>query len=278
MQLAVGAASGLVNALLHTKGKLVKEGPGKGGSKGALGALGAAAASMSPIPIPGLGAKDADNEVSFMFNPTEYKVSRSVQLHNEANAATEAGNSEFLGTQPLSLSMQLFFDDFASANGDVTEKINKLFSWQQAIITDGVVGSPPLVKFDWGKNGILKNFRGVLTSVSASYTVFNKSGTPIQATVDITLEEAKPPAPVSDSEAPGGGGLPGINPTSRALDARRIHVVVQGDTLASIANGEYGDPNYWRALAEANGIDDPIRVRPGANLLIPSAAEAARLR
>lgn len=276
MQLAVGAASGLVNALLHTKGKLIKEGPGKGGSSGALGALGAAAASMSPIPIPGLGAKDADNEVSFMFNPTEYKLSRSVELHNEANAATEAGSPEFLGTKPLTLSMQLFFDDFASANGDVTEKINKLFSWQQAVIVNGVVGSPPLVQFKWGKNGMLTNFRGVLTSVNASYTVFNKSGTPIQATVDITLEEAKPPKPVSDAKA--AGGIPGVNPTSHALDARRVHVVVQGDTLASIASGEYGDPNYWRALAEVNGIDDPMRVRPGANLLIPSAADAARLR
>ena len=48
----LGAASGLVSALLHTKGKLVKMEPGGGGSSGALGKLGNALNSMSPIPIP----------------------------------------------------------------------------------------------------------------------------------------------------------------------------------------------------------------------------------
>jgi hypothetical protein len=268
MQLAVGAAAGLVNALLHTKGKLVKI--GMGGSSGGgsmLGKLGAAAASMSPIPIPGLGAVDPPNEVSFMFNPTEYRLSRSVTLNNEESTGMVGGNPEYLGTGPLSLSMDLFFDDFASAKGDVTPKINKLFAWQ----LPDKSGSPPHVLLDWGANAMIKNFKGVLKDVSATYTVFNKSGTPIQAKVSITLEEVLPkPAPKAEAEM-------GTNPTSHALDARRVHVVVEGDTLASIAHAEYGEPGYWRALAEVNGIDDPMRVRPGANILIPSAADAARL-
>jgi nucleoid-associated protein YgaU len=264
MQLAVGAASGLVNALLHTKGKLKLVAAGGGGGGGMLDKLGAAAASMSPIPIPGLGAKDPDDELSFMFNPTEYRLSRSVTLNNEPNEAQPGGNSQFLGTGPRTLSMQLFFDDFASAKGDVTPKINKLFKWQ---MPDATTKAPPKVKLDWGTNDALKNpdFQAVIKDVNVSYTVFNKSGTPIQAKVDITLEEVVGTIAI------------GKNPTSHALDARRVHVVVEGDTLASIAYSEYGDPNYWRALAETNGIDDPLRVRPGANLLIPSAADAARL-
>jgi hypothetical protein len=268
MQLAVGAATGLVNALLHTKGTLVKIGMGgASGGGGMLGKLGAAAASMSPIPIPGLGAVDPPNEVSFMFNPTEYKLSRSVGMNNINAPGVVGGNPEFLGTGPLTLSMDLFFDDFASAKGDVTPKINKLFAWQ---IPDAS-GSPPLVLLDWGANAMLKGFKGVLKDVNASYTVYNKSGTPIQAKVSITLEEAViTPVPKAQQDM-------GTNPTSHATDARRVHVVVEGDTLASIAHAEYGEPGYWRALAEVNGIDDPLRVRPGANLLIPSAADAARL-
>jgi hypothetical protein len=267
MDLVAGAAGGLVNALLHTKGKLIKIGMGgPSGGDSLLGKLGAAAASMSPIPIPGLGATDPPNEVSFMFNPSEYKLSRTVNVNNAANNGMVGGNPEFLGTGPLRLSMELMFDDFASAKGDVTPKINKLFSWQ---IPDKS-GSPPLVMLEWGTNKMLKGFKGVLTTVDASYTVFNKSGTPIQAKVSISLEEAVPtPAPKAQD--------PGTNPTSHALDARRVHVVVEGDSLASIAYAEYGEPGYWRALAEVNGIDDPLRVRPGANLLIPSAADAARL-
>jgi hypothetical protein len=268
MQLAVGAASSLVGALLHTKGKLVKIGMGGDSGGGSmLGKLGAAAASMSPIPIPGLGAVDPPNEVSFMFNPTEYRLNRSVTVNNADSTGAVGGNSEYLGTGPLTLSMELFFDDFSSAKGDVTPKIHKLFAWQ---VPDGS-GAPPLVLLDWGANPTLKGFKGVLKDVSATYTVFNKSGTPIQAKVSITLEEghSNPPAKAAAEM--------GANPTSHATDARRVHVVVEGDTLASIAYNEYGEPGYWRALAEVNGIDDPLRVRPGANLLIPSAADAARM-
>jgi hypothetical protein len=157
--------------------------------------------------------------------------------------------------------MQLFFDDFASAKGDVTPKINKLFKWQEPTARGE---PPPLVKLDWGSNKALTGFEGVITTVSVSYTVFNKGGTPIQAKVDISLEGAK-------------GLKAGKNPTSHAKDMRRVHVVVEGETLASIASAELGQPGLWRALAEVNGIDDPLRVRPGQGLFIPSVTDARKL-
>jgi nucleoid-associated protein YgaU len=67
------------------------------------------------------------------------------------------------------------------------------------------------------------------------------------------------------------------NPTSGALHTRRSHVLREGDSLHSVAYAEYGDPTLWRGLAAFNGIDDPLRVRAGQSLLIPTAAEAARM-
>jgi len=52
---------------------------------------------------------------------------------------------------------------------------------------------------------------------------------------------------------------------------------VAGDTLASVAYEEYRNPTKWRALAEANGIDDPMRLRPGAVLIVPNRGEADSL-
>ena len=43
-----------------------------------------------------------------------------------------------------------------------------------------------------------------------------------------------------------------------------------GDTLAGIAYAEYGNPNLWRAVAELNNIDDPMRLRPGQRLMLPT--------
>jgi len=50
-----------------------------------------------------------------------------------------------------------------------------------------------------------------------------------------------------------------------------------GDSLPAVAYREYGNPNLWRALAEANGVDDPLRLRPGTSLLVPSRSDATRL-
>ena len=52
-----------------------------------------------------------------------------------------------------------------------------------------------------------------------------------------------------------------------------MRTVVAGDTLASVAYAEYGDPTLWRPLAAFNGIDDPMRLPLGSALLLPTAAE-----
>lgn len=261
MDLVGAAASAVAGALLHKKGKLVLAKAPPGGGGGGIGAaLGAAVSALSPLPIPGLGTEDKPHELTFMFNPTEYRLSQTVTINRERSVKNPGGTPEYTGTSPLSLSMQLFFDDFASAKGDVTPKINKLFSWQKPIAPDT---APPLLKLDWGTNKALAGFEGVITTLNVSYTVFNMGGTPIQAKVDITLQGA------SSLKA-------GKNPTSHAKDLRRVHLVVEGETMASVAQAELGNPGYWRAIAEVNGIDDPLRVRPGRGLLIPSVADAAR--
>jgi len=259
MDLAVGAAGAVAGMLLHGKAKLVRVDKQGGGDSGGLGgALLNAAASMV-----GLGASDPDDEMTFMFNPTEYRISQRVNFSIPPRHAltADAPKGEYTGTEPMSVSMQLFFDDFASAKGDVTPKITKLLKWQQPQDEKGK--PPPLVQFKWG-NKQLENFNGMITDLNISYTVFAKDGTPLQAKVDLTIL--------------GADGLePGKNPTSHAIDMRRVHTVVEGETIQSVAYAELGDPNYWRAIAEVNGVDDPLRLRPGAALVIPDAADAARV-
>jgi nucleoid-associated protein YgaU len=115
------------------------------------------------------------------------------------------------------------------------------------------------VRFCWGEK---VHFTAYLKSVNAKYTLFRPDGTPMRASCTITLEEIPTDAAKQ-------------NPTSGGLAALRSHTVVAGDSLASIAYREYGAPAYWRALAEANGIDDPMRLRPGTRLLVPPAEEVA---
>ena len=55
-----------------------------------------------------------------------------------------------------------------------------------------------------------------------------------------------------------------------SADVAKVWIVKQGQSLASIAGREYGDPRKWRPIAQANGIDDPTKLRPGAILVLPA--------
>ena len=76
-------------------------------------------------------------------------------------------------------------------------------------------------------------------------------------------------------------GFRTIDETRQMLAASRTHrkavVMGGGDSLASVARQEYGDPNLWRALAVANGVDDPMAVAPGRALVVPPLGEARDL-
>lgn len=49
----------------------------------------------------------------------------------------------------------------------------------------------------------------------------------------------------------------------RVVKVREVKI---GDTLPVIAADEYGDARLWRLIAEANGLDDPLRFPGEADL------------
>jgi len=75
------------------------------------------------------------------------------------------------------------------------------------------------------------------------------------------------------SRAPAETGLVAAGPPSVTIDAgerARVYVVAEGDEgFADIAEKVYGDPKYWRLIAEANPGVDPRMLKPGDELFIP---------
>src|SRR5205823_924597 len=146
-------------------------------------------------------------------------------------------------------------------NGSVLKDIELLFQCctpTQASLAANAP-SPPFVLFGWGPT---MSFLAYVKSVSVKYSLFKPDGTPIRATGTVSLEEI----PLN---------MPRQNPTSGGLAAHRTHTVVAGDTLASISYREYRNPAYWRALAHANNIEDPMRLPSGTRLMVPAPEEAA---
>ncbi len=197
--------------------------------------------------------------ITFQFNPNELTLHKAARWGSEpARGAEHTGPSEFQGAEPSTLDLEMFFD--ASVGGlDVPKTVDTLFNC--CVPTQQSRGqrkpAPPLVVFHWGK---ITGFASFITSVTATYTRFTPDGTPVRATCQVNLQEiATEPSRQ--------------NPTSGAPAVRRTHVLVAGESLASVAAHDYGDPAAWRGLADANGIDDPMRVTPGTTLLVPAFEE-----
>jgi hypothetical protein len=212
---------------------------------------------------PATGGRKLDGEIGsieFQFNPKELTIAKKVKWESKPTTGNKAAPPpEFKGPEPGQLTLEMFFDATAKHDGSVVEAVDKLFGC--CTPTDKTHANekpvPPLVVFQWGG---IKSFPAYVTQVSAKYTLFTPEGTPIRALCTVTLQEM----PQEKGKQ---------NPTSGSIAARSIHRVVTGDTLASIAYHEYGDPTMWRPLAHFNRIDDPARLSLGSVLMLPSASE-----
>lgn len=199
-------------------------------------------------------------KIEFQFNPKELSLSKTAQWSRASGRGNKkSGPPQYNGPQPSKLTLEMFFDASDKLDSSVVDKVEQLFAC--CVPTDAShsqnKGSPPWVLFRWGG---LTGFLAYISSVSVKYTLFTSGGTPVRATASVTLEELA-------------GEAPRQNPTSGGLVPQKVHRTVEGDTLAGVAYKEYGRASYWRAVAEANGIDDPMRVRPGTTLLLPAMSE-----
>lgn len=198
--------------------------------------------------------------IDFKFNPKELSLSKAAKWARETGKGNKkAGPPQYQGPQPSKLTLEMFFDATSTMDDSVVKRVEALFACcvPTSPSHDKKKGSPPWVLFRWGG---LTSFLAYVSSVTAKYTVFTAAGLPVRAVCTVTLEEL--------AAEPGGQ-----NPTSGGLAPRRVHTVVDGDTLPSIAYREYGDASMWRAVARANGIDDPLRLRSGTDLLLPSVED-----
>jgi hypothetical protein len=218
------------------------------------------------------GRVSGPSELAFDFNPGEYSISRSsAWTRPQMRGGRQTGKPEFQGANAQTLQFEALFDkslifDRSQRSPGVADAVATLFEWVKAT-EDSVAKKkpqPPILVFEWGKNPALTNFRGYLKQVQAKYLLFSPSGLPLRATASITMEEV--PVPPKKT-----------NPTSGSIHGRRSHLMLDGDSLASLAWREYDDPTLWRGIAAFNGIDDPLRVRAGASILVPTADEARRL-
>ncbi len=189
------------------------------------------------------------------YNPESVQVTAEAEY--KKNKTKDVPGQQFTGRSSKTLSLEARLDARALTR-PVPAVVDQVFGWLAPTRTSVLRGvpAPPRLSLSWGAAW----FDVALQSASATYTMFASDGTPTRAVLALTLVQVELP-------------LKRQNPTSGSLAGSRSHRVVAGDSLHSIATAEYGDPRHWRDLAQANGLDDPMRLPPGTRLLLPARAE-----
>lgn len=212
---------------------------------------------------------DGPLPIKFLLNPRDLTIEQTANWEPVQQPAADGGLIlQFNGNSPRTTSVEMVFDTFlGTLSGNLmppsaaVKLLNTAMNVSPILKAQGTP-RPPYVSFGWGGSMIFTE--AVVTSVSDTYARQFPGGIRTRSSCKVGLTEVPPV-------------LPGTNPTSGGLTPRHTHAMIEGDSLASVAHRHYGDPNKWRALAVANGIDDPMRVRPGTTLLIPDRRDLESL-
>jgi phage tail protein X len=205
------------------------------------------------------------------YNPAEFSLDKGVQLAEIAIPGLDSPLVQFVRGQNEKLSVDLFFDTTDDGTGaratSVTTKTDPIYS---LVKIEPAGHAPPIVTFAWNAafpgadlpavsgNQRRNAFKGVVESCRQKFTFFSPQGVPLRATLTLSLREYK----TLEEQ------LAQLNLSSP--ERTHAYLTRDGDTLSRIAAHYYGRAGEWRAIAEANEIDDPRRLDPGVLLTVPS--------
>lgn len=190
--------------------------------------------------------------VEAMFNPDKIALSRGANWQKTATAGGDAPATNFTHTEAADLTIDLLFDTYEQGI-DV-----RIYTQRVALLLDLQVlhGRPPICQLAWGRFGIF--YQGTLQRLNQTFTLFLPDGTPTRATLGCQFQEYR------ESTARAQAGDLGAAKSIKSYQPKL------GESLSSIAGKVYGDESKWRELAEANGIDNPMRLATGAALVVPT--------
>ncbi len=213
-------------------------------------------------------------KVEVLYNPDSYTQSRQIRPIYAHGTNGKPSYVMATGAGRETLQFRLFFDSMSAGSEVGGGMIDKLKFTANSLLpsiakmvdvrdytgpiyeymeVDDNLHHPPRLTLEWDS----LEFEGMLMSCQQNFVKFNENGMPVRAWMSCVFVEA-------------------MDPTKKKLlsplnspDTTKFRTVSQGDTLWSIAEEEYGQPEQWRAIADANGIVNPRLLRTGDSLAVP---------
>jgi hypothetical protein len=125
---------------------------------------------------------------------------------------------------------------------------------------NGDIHQPNFLIIRWGD----AEFHARLKSLDINYKLFDESGDPLRAELDVAFVSDKPAAAIAREAG------------KSSPDLTHVRVVRSGDTLPLLCREIYGSSEYYLRVAADNGLDDFRELVPGQRLrFAPLPASAA---
>jgi hypothetical protein len=195
-----------------------------------------------------------------LFNPAQLELALRNEWRGDPMPGGVTPTLRYSGATTGLLRLTLFFDttDTGAAVTTHTSKLVALLDVDASLPGTRASSNnarPQWVTFNWGD---FHSFKAVVTSLDLSFEYFSSDGTPLRARAALVLAQYEEDMAFGPQ-----------NPTSGTPHPHRLHRVQPGETLDRIAAVHLGDPTKWRLIADANGVEDPLALRPGMLLAIP---------
>jgi hypothetical protein len=203
---------------------------------------------------------EANAKIPCLFNPAELQLNQANGWAADVMPGRGVPTLRYTGAGSGQLQLTLFFDttDTGKPVTTYTAQIVGLMEVDSSLPGSSPATNnarPPWVIFHWGD---FHSFKAVVSSLDLTFEYFSSSGTPLRARAALVLTQYQEDMAFGPQ-----------NPTSGTPRPHRVHRVQPGETLDRIAAVHLGDATQWRVIAEANGIEDPLALRPGSLLAIP---------
>ncbi len=158
----------------------------------------------------------------------------------------------------LSLTVESIY--LVGTGTEVNYAITMVLGWADAFKSKTNAAPQTVLKFQLGSgSGAFDNYQVTLKSVAATIERYDQAGLPVRAVLSLTMLLTR-----QESKA--------TNPSSRGESGSSVHQIVDGESICGVAELTYGHPKYWRQVAEANDIDDPLKARAGQSIYLPPTA------
>jgi len=199
--------------------------------------------------------KPGGQEFEVQFNPESLKVTfaNEIKQPEGGDQSSGSGGRQFVGKSSTKLALQLWFDVTAMEKDpvdDVRKLTSKVAFFMKPIPTakDPKKLAPAGVAFQFGTF----IFKGMVEALEETLEFFSPDGKPLRASVNLTLSQQA----ILESKFKDTPKVP-TRPGHKKLQAAK-----QDDSLQTMA-GKNGNDD-WQSVAAANGIEDPMRMSPGA--------------